>query len=77
MAILLSVLAGSSVIAEMLVTFSFSMGSSLCARAAEEFRSTKRLDDLFHHLLRVGEEHHGIVAIEELVVDAGIADAPH
>src|SRR5205085_7674372 len=38
---------------------------------------TQRLHDLFDHLLGVGEQHHRIVAVEKLVVDAGIADAAH
>src|SRR4051812_45197531 len=32
-------------------------------------------DDLLDHLLCVGEQHHRVIAVEELVVDAGIADA--
>ena len=32
-----------------------------------------RLDDLLDHLLGIGEQHHGVVAKEQLVVDPGIA----
>ena len=35
--------------------------------------SPQVLDDLLDHLLGVPEEHHRVVAVEELVVDAGIA----
>src|SRR5205814_9398449 len=35
--------------------------------------SAQCLDDLFRHLLGVAEEHHGVVAEEQLVLDAGIA----
>src|SRR3546814_4666623 len=33
----------------------------------------QRLDDLLAHLLGVAEQHHGVVAEEQLVLDAGIA----
>src|ERR1700726_1477710 len=32
-----------------------------------------RFDDLFRHLLGVTEQHHGVVAEEELVLDARVA----
>jgi hypothetical protein len=35
----------------------------------------ERLDDFLGHLLAVAEQHHRVVAVEQLVVDAGIADA--
>src|SRR5690349_4163610 len=38
---------------------------------------SERLDDILHHLLGVRKEHHGVVAIEEFVVDSSIADAAH
>ena len=38
--------------------------------------ASKRLDDALGHLLGVAEEHHGVVAIEQRVVDAGIARTP-
>jgi glutathione S-transferase len=34
---------------------------------------SQRLDDLFRHLLGVAEQHHGVVAIEQRVVDPGVA----
>src|SRR4051812_11006422 len=40
-------------------------------------RLAEGLHDFLGHLLGVAEQHHRIVAIEELVVDAGIADAAH
>src|SRR3954468_9589563 len=33
----------------------------------------KRLDDVLAHLLGVAEQHHSVVAIEQLVLDTGIA----
>src|SRR5678815_188774 len=36
---------------------------------------SERLDDPFHDLLGVAEQHHGVVAEEELVLDAGVARA--
>src|SRR5262245_60190687 len=36
-------------------------------------RSVQRLDDPFGHLLGVAKQHHGVVAVEQRVVDAGIA----
>ena len=32
---------------------------------------SKPLDDFFHHLLRISEEHHGVVHIEDFVIDTG------
>src|SRR2546423_10337411 len=32
-------------------------------------------DDFLGHFLRVAQQHHGVVAIEELVIDPGITDA--
>ena len=37
---------------------------------------SQRLDDALGHLLGVAEQHHGVVAVEQRVVDAGIARAP-
>ena len=34
-----------------------------------------RFHDPLHHLLRVRKQHHGVVAEEELVLDAGVARA--
>src|SRR6185295_6051967 len=31
------------------------------------------LDDVLGHLLGVAEQHHGVVAVEQRIVDAGIA----
>ena len=31
------------------------------------------LDDVLGHLLGVAEQHHGVVAVEQGIVDAGIA----
>src|SRR5436853_2864821 len=39
--------------------------------------SAERLDDFLDHFLGVGEQHHSVVAVEEFVVDAGIADTAH
>src|SRR5215213_7897773 len=44
-------------------------------RPADGPRPSERLDDLFGHLLRVAEEHHRVVAEEQLVLDPGIAGA--
>ena len=33
----------------------------------------KRLDDVLAHLLGVAEQHHRVVAIEQLILDTGIA----
>ena len=33
----------------------------------------QRLDDILDHFLGVGEEHHGVVFIEKIVVDPGVA----
>src|SRR3984957_3637351 len=35
--------------------------------------SSQGLGDLFGHLLGVAEKHHGVVAVEQRIVDAGIA----
>ena len=32
-----------------------------------------RLDDALDHLLGVAEQHHGVVAVEQRVVDASVA----
>src|SRR6266498_4179954 len=37
----------------------------------------QRFYDLLGHLLGVAEQHHRIVAVEQFVVDAGIADPAH
>src|SRR5215470_11937729 len=44
-------------------------------RKPRSIASTQRLDDLFGHLLGVAEQHHRVVAEEQLVLDAGIARA--
>src|SRR5690606_21210279 len=45
-----------------------SVSSSLCS-------GSEVLDDLFHHLLRIAEEHHGVVTEEEFVLHTRIARA--
>src|SRR5690242_10994079 len=37
----------------------------------------ERLHDFLDHLLGVGQEHHGVVAVEQFVVHARIANAAH
>ena len=37
----------------------------------------ERLYDLFNHLLGIGQQHHGLVHIEHIIVDPSIADAAH
>ena len=36
-------------------------------------RLLHRADDLLGHLLGVAEQHHGVVVVEQAVLDAGIA----
>src|SRR5438270_4902663 len=40
-------------------------------------RLAERLYDLLGHLLGIAKEHHRVVAIEQLVIDAGVADTAH
>ena len=35
--------------------------------------SVERLDDALDHLLGIGQQHHGVVLVEQRIVDAGIA----
>jgi len=39
----------------------------------ESQRLSQRIDDFFHHLLGVAEQHHGVAAVEQRVVGAGLA----
>ena len=41
--------------------------------ARRRSRSGHRADDLLGHLLGVAEQHHGVVLVEQRVVDAGVA----
>ena len=35
------------------------------------------LNNVFAHLLRIGEKHHGLIHVEHIIVDASIANAAH
>ena len=48
-------------------------GIELMTPQTSDQRSLERLDDIFAHLLGVAEQHHRVVAVEQLVVDAGVA----
>src|SRR6185312_3123431 len=39
----------------------------------QDLKASHGLDDVLGHLLGVAEQHHGIVAVEQGIVDAGIA----
>jgi hypothetical protein len=43
------------------------------ARTGASAPDAQRLDDILGHLLGVAEQHHGVVAVEQGIVDAGIA----